>query len=104
MYLALALLVEAGGGDAGKALAAADAELAALAPDAKSKVCWSPICKALGLHARSLYPRPTRCAQAGSPGPGPARALQGALVPRSGTEELHGLLLVNQGCRYCQPS
>ena len=46
VYLALALLVEAGGGDVGKALAAADAEFAALAPDAKSKVCWDPACKA----------------------------------------------------------
>ena len=46
VYLALAVLVEAGGGDAGKALAAADAEFAALAPDAKSKVCWDPACKA----------------------------------------------------------
>lgn len=50
VYLALALLVEAGGGDAGKALAAADAEFAALAPDAKSKVCWDPACKAPALH------------------------------------------------------
>lgn len=58
VYLALALLVEAGGGDAGKALAAADAEFAALAPDAKSKVCWDPAwwdpaCKALALHGHA---------------------------------------------------
>ncbi len=42
VYLALAALVEAGGGEAGRALAAAEAELAALAPDAKGKARACP--------------------------------------------------------------
>ncbi len=37
--MALAMLVAAGGGDASRALAAAEAELAALAPEPKGKVC-----------------------------------------------------------------
>jgi len=49
VYLALAALVEAGGGEAGRALAAAEAELAALAPDAKGKA-----------RARPGYPNPNQ--------------------------------------------
>ncbi|KAK9845801.1 hypothetical protein WJX81_002731 [Elliptochloris bilobata] len=85
VYVALAVLVEAGGGDAGHALAAAEAELAALAPDAKSK---SVAAKGRAMLSGSSFRSRTGGTSATQPGPAADAPAAGVRKLSAASEEL----------------